>query len=113
VLALFYANLRLVAELSGLYYMLPTTQETTFEITTKGATQRREFKQPTADTLEYFEDVTFLDVNDARFGRFTVETNIVWLQLQHEARYSRFELDFDHAYKDRGQDSVSSRVTFF
>lgn len=102
----------LVAELSGLYYVLPTVQNTTVAITTNGAVQTRVFKQPAADTLEYFDNVTFIDVDDALYGHFTIETDLRLLQLQHEVAYSRFELDYDHSFKDRGQASVTSKITF-
>jgi hypothetical protein len=102
---------RLVAELTGLYYILPTANDTNVLITTNGTVVERTMT-PTTETLEYFDNVTFLEVTDPTFGHFTIETNVVLLQLQHELAYGRFEFDLDHTFKDKGQESVSSKMTF-
>jgi hypothetical protein len=105
-------NGRLVAELTGLYYVLPTVNNTKVLITTKGTVVERTIT-PATETLEYFDNVTLLDVNDPTYGHFTIETNVVLLQLQRDLAYNRFELDFDHTFKDKGQESVTSKITFF
>jgi hypothetical protein len=104
---------RLVAELSGIYYILPTTRNSTINISYGGMTQTQLVSNPTSDLLIYFDHVTYLDVFDSLFGHFTVDTNIDRLQFQVRSADPRFEFDLDHSYKDLGQEVVNSKVTFY
>ena len=127
---------RLVVSLYGLYYLLPSQAGTRLEISTAGEVVARtvepgedgettlvldgasaigEVRDPESRHLEYFERVTRVEIDDARFGRMQIDTWAERLQLQVDRRagvsIELFELDFDHTYKDRGQRRVMSRLS--
>jgi len=108
-------NLHLVAELSGIYYMLPTTADTTVNLTYNGTidTQTQVVSNPATNYTLNFDGVTFIEVSDSVFGHFTIETSIDRLQFQVRTVDPRFELDLDHSFKDLGQQVVESRLVFY
>jgi len=108
-------DLHLVAELSGIYYMLPTTANTTVNLTYNGTTdtQTQVVSNPSTNYTLNFDGATFIDVSDSVFGHFTIETGIDRLQFQVRTVDPRFEFDLDHSFKDLGQEVVESRIVFY
>ena len=62
--------------------------------------------------LLYLESPTRVDVTDPAFGSYRLRTDVTRLQVQWDGVGTAFELDFDHAFKDRGQTSVQTRLVF-
>lgn len=127
---------RLVVNLYGLYYLLPSLGGTRLELSVAGDRLTRtvdpgdedgssrvlEGSQVIATVngaasrhLEYFERVTRVEIDDARFGRMELDTYVERLQIQvsrqPDVPMELFELDFDHTFKDRGQRRVMSRLS--
>jgi hypothetical protein len=127
---------RLVVNLYGLYYLLPSQAGTRLDITAGGEIRTRSV-EPSGEEgtslvfggspailtvsddesrhLEYFDRVTRVEIDDSRFGRMELETYVERLQLQVNRQpgvaIELFELDFDHTFKDRGQRRVMSRLS--
>jgi len=127
---------RLVANLYGLYYLLPSQAGTRLDLTAAGEVLTRTIEpggeqgtslvldgSPVIITvtdeesrhLEYFDRVTRMEIDDHRFGRMQLETYVERLQVQVNRQpgvaIELFELDFDHTFKDRGQRRVMSRLS--
>jgi hypothetical protein len=126
----------MIVDLNGLYYLLPsqggtrvavideagqervlrvdqgTDSGTTIVADEKGHTQI--VSEADGHYLEYFERVTGVEIEDARFGRLVLTTYAQRLQVQVDRPAAKptdlFELDFDHAFKDRGQRQVLSQL---
>jgi hypothetical protein len=106
---------KLTADVSGLYYMMPTKRNTSLQLILRDQpTQSRTITESAGASIEYFSDVTRLLINDADFGVIQVDTDIKRLQVEvfATAPQLEFELDLDHSFKDAGQESVSSKITF-
>jgi hypothetical protein len=102
----------LVATLSGLYYMMLTRTNTTLRIT-HGELATRTITNSSAAFTEMFDDVTSIAVDDSVYGRLSIQAAIARLQVQlYDDGSQGFELDLDHAFKDRGQKIVVSTITF-
>jgi hypothetical protein len=120
LLAVFRLNAegKLTADVSGLYYMMPSKRNTRLEIGFKNQStmpmQTRTVTQSAGASIEYFDDVARLLINDADFGVIQVETDIKRLQVEvfGTSPQLEFELDLDHSFKDAGQESVPSKITF-
>ena len=127
---------RLVVDLYGLYYLLPSQAGTRLDLAAagehssrtvepgsdEGATRVRsgssvilEVRDEKSRHLEYFDGVTRVEINDQRFGRMELDTWVDRLQVQVNREpgvaIELFELDFDHTFKDRGQRRVMSRLS--
>ena len=125
----------LVVHLAGLYYLLPSQEGTRLRIGSATGeivrqVDRQEEKGPTvvrdaASELarlepsggqhrEYFEDVERVELESPRFFDMELVAWVERLQIQVDrnpgADSDVFELDFDHALKDRGQRSVLARL---
>jgi hypothetical protein len=106
-------DLRLHAELSGIYYILPTTQDTVADLTFDGGmTESVVVTDPPQNLTVTYDAVTFIDVSDSLFGHFTIETSIDRLQVQIRTVDPRFEFDLDHSFKELGQQVVNSHISF-
>ncbi|MGB5294408.1 MAG: hypothetical protein WBP34_05600 [Thermoanaerobaculia bacterium] len=129
-------NDRLVVNLYGLYYLLPSQAGTRLDLTAAGERLTRTVEaggeegtslvldgsaailtvsDDESRHLEYFDRVTRVEIDDSRFGRMELETYVERLQLQVNRQpgvaIELFELDFDHTFKDRGQRRVMSRLS--
>jgi hypothetical protein len=127
---------QLVVNLYGLYYLLPSLGGTRLELSVAGDRLTRTVDPGDEDGtslvldgsqviatvsnaesrhLEYFDRVTRVEIDDARFGQMALETSVERLQLQVSRQpgvdMELFELDFDHTFKDRGQRRVMSRLS--
>jgi hypothetical protein len=103
----------LVASVSGLYYSMLTRANTELEITAGGEVVVRTIMTGTPAFTEYFDDVTRIIVDDSIYGPLTIETAIPRLQIQlYDDGSEGFELDVDHSFKELGQMSVMSTITF-
>ena len=127
---------RLVVNLYGLYYLLPSLASTRIELVVAGERLTRTVEPGEQEGtslvfdgsqviatvsgaesrhLEYFDHVTRVEIDDSRFGRMILETYVERLQLQVSRQpgvaMELFELDFDHTFKDRGQRRVMSRLS--
>ena len=127
---------RLVVNLYGLYYLLPSQAGTRLDLTAAGELLTRTVEpggeegaslvldgsqvvvtvsDPESRHLEYFDRVTRVEIDDSRFGQMDLETYVERLQVQVNRQpgvaIELFELDFDHTFKDRGQRRVMSRLS--
>ena len=125
----------LIVHLAGLYYLLPSQEGTRLRITSTEGESVRRVDRPAADEptvvrdavaelgrldpaggqhLEYFEEVERVELENPRFGDMELVAWIERLQIQVDrspgADSDLFELDFDHAFKDRGQRSILARL---
>jgi hypothetical protein len=101
--------------LSGLYYVLPSKFNTKVNIKSGNELFERTITENSSKSLEYFEDVTGIEVKDEKFGNYSILTYVEKIQFQvHEDKtFDLFELDFDHSFKDKGQRSVYSKIIFY
>lgn len=108
------AKHQLEARLNGIYYILPPRKDTAVTINRLGGTDQRTVNASSPKSMEYFEGVTDIAVQDSVYGPFTLKTFIQRLQLQvHDpANANVFEFDLDHTFKDRGQKAVLSLLRF-
>jgi hypothetical protein len=104
---------QLVARVSGLYYILLTRANTELEITAGGEAVTRTIMTSSAEFTEYFDDVTSIIADDSIYGPLAIDTAISRLQIQlYDDGSEGFELDVDHSFKELGQVSVMSTITF-
>ncbi|MEZ5542155.1 MAG: hypothetical protein R3F42_08930 [Pseudomonadota bacterium] len=106
-------NRNLVVELEGIYYLLFNKVNTALDITAGGLGYTLNYDASSADAVTYYDSVTAVNVSDSIFGDFLIETSIDRLQVQVRTVDPRFEFDLDHSYTEMGQQSVSSRITFY
>jgi hypothetical protein len=102
---------KLTVFLNGLYYLFHAVDGTSVKIAGQG---ERRVTRESKKLIEYFERVTEFEVADPGFGVYTYKGLVERLQLQvHEAKETAlFEIDFDHAYKDRGQAEIPGVLRF-
>lgn len=101
----------LVARLSGIYYVMLTRANTALRIV-HGELSTQTITTSSAGFTEMFDDVTSIAVDDSIYGQLTIDAVIARLQVQlYDDGSEGFELDLDHAFKDRGQRSVVSTIT--
>lgn len=107
---------RLRAHTSGLHYVLPSKDPaTTVDLTLAGGSRvSRTFTMASPTGREYLDDVRLVEVSDGRYGDFSWTTDIERLQfdLNTNPLLDVFEIDADHALKDRGQRVVTNDLTF-
>jgi hypothetical protein len=105
---------RLQVDLEGLYYLLPSTRDTSMQLGVGDKKVALTVTTKTPKFTRYFEDVQRVEFKDSRFGAFVLTTDIKRLQIQvyDPTVEELFELDHDHTYKDRGQMSVKCRMNF-
>jgi hypothetical protein len=102
----------LVARVSGIYYVMLTRANTTLRIA-HGELSTRTIANSSAAFTEMFDDVTSISVDDSIYGQLSIDAVIARLQVQlYDDGSQGFELDLDHAFKDRGQMSVVSAISF-
>lgn len=102
---------------SGLHYVLPskTASGTTVDLTLADGSQvSRTFTPASPTGREYFDNVRLVEVTDPRYGNYSWTTDIQRLQydLNTNPLLDVFEIDADHALKDRGQKVVTNDFTF-
>lgn len=104
---------RLVARLSGLYYTMLTRADTDLRIAHGGGEAMLTVTTGSPAFTEYFDDVTSITADDSIYGHLEIEAAIARLQVQlYDDGSEGFELDLDHTFKERGQASVMSTITF-
>ncbi|MBB5788382.1 hypothetical protein [Jiangella mangrovi] len=107
---------QLRAHTSGLHYVLPSKDRgTTVDLTLADGTRvSRTFTMASPTGREYLDDVRLVEVSDGRYGDFSWTTDIERLQfdLNTNPLLDVFEIDADHALKDRGQRVVTNDFTF-
>jgi len=103
----------LVAELEGIYYLLFNKENTSLDITAGGVDYIHNIDINSTDATTYYDAVTNIIVSDSIFGDFLIETSIDRLQVQVRTVDPRFEFDLDHTFKEMGQLSVPSKITFY
>jgi hypothetical protein len=102
---------RLNGVMNGLYYCFPRASGSRVTVTSRQQEVMREFHPTTKKGYEYFEQIVKVEVKDPVYGDFRLEGLIERLQLEsHGGQNAQvFEIDLDHAYKDRGQKEVLLR----
>ncbi len=110
--AFWFAKDGLYIFVNGLYYILPSMNNTEISLITRGEERKRTITPSSEASLEYFDDVTEINVADGVFGSIDIMTYINRLQLQvhQNSGTSGFELDLDHSFKDRGQKEILSKI---
>ncbi|MFD0744833.1 hypothetical protein ACFQ1L_25705 [Phytohabitans flavus] len=107
---------QLRARTRGLHYVLPSKDPgTTVDLTlADGSKLSRTFTMATPTGREYVDNVRAVRVADGRYGNFSWKTDIQRLQfdLNTNPLLNVFEIDADHALKDRGQRVVTNNFTF-
>lgn len=106
----------LAAELSGLYYIMPSKHPGTSLIlrTESGEELHRSYTMGSPTGREYIDDVRQVDVSDGAYGDYRLTTDVERLQIDVNANplLDVFELDSDHAFKDLGQRVVTTELAF-
>lgn len=102
---------RVRMDLAGLYYVRPAVGAKLF-VTTETKTTSIAVEAERPSFLKYVEDPTLIEVSDPSYGVYRMRTDVTRLQVQWDGVGTAFELDFDHAYKDRGQTNVQTRLVF-
>ncbi|MEM9490926.1 MAG: Ig-like domain-containing protein, partial [Myxococcota bacterium] len=104
------------AHLSGLYYLLPSKSPgTTLDIgTATGSVVTRTITMSSPQQVEYIDDVRTIAVTDGEYGAYSLTTDLERLQVEVRPLpiLTVFELDFDHAFKDLGQEVVTTDIAF-
>lgn len=128
-------GVELTTHLDGLYYLLPSQHGTELRISLTGGEEVRRIDRSVGQGTtivrsetteiarlepsggqhrEYFEDVARIELTSPGFGEMILVAWIERLQIQVDRNPDLdsdvFELDFDHAFKDRGQRTVMGRL---
>ena len=98
-------------DLAGLYYVRPAVGAE-MRFVADGDTTPLTVAADVPSFLVYLEGPTRVDVTDPAYGNYRLRTDVTRLQVQWDGVGTAFELDFDHAFKDRGQASVATRLVF-
>jgi hypothetical protein len=102
---------RVLMDLAGLYYVRPAVgAEMVF--VGEASTTPLTVATDVPSFLVYLESPTRVDVTDPTYGSYRLDTDVTRLQVQWDGVGTAFELDFDHAFKDRGQTNVQTRLVF-
>jgi len=102
---------RVRMDLTGLYYVRPAVgAEMLFASSDDEVSMTVD--ADTAQLLTYFEEPERVSIEDPSYGSYRLRTDVTRLQVQWDGVGTAFELDFDHAFKDRGQASVATRLVF-
>ncbi len=102
---------RVRMDLGGLYYVRPAVGAEMFISNADNSSTIRVDEDGTR-FLTYIENPTRVEVSDPAYGSYRMRTDVTRLQVQWNGVGTAFELDFDHAYKDRGQTDVQTRLVF-
>ncbi len=102
---------KVLMDLEGLYYVRPAVGAEMLFVDDV-ATTPLTVAADVPSFLVYLENPTRVDVTDPIFGDYRLQTDVTRLQVQWDGVGTAFELDFDHAFKDRGQTSVQTRLIF-
>jgi len=102
---------RVLIDLAGLYYVRPAVGAQML-FADGGESTPLTVAADVPPFLLYLESPSRVDVTDPTFGDYRLRTDVTRLQVQWDGVGTAFELDFDHAFKDRGQTSVQSRLVF-
>ena len=105
------AGRKVLMDLAGLYYVRPAVGAEMLFVD-KGKTTPLTVAAHVPSFLVYLESPSRVDVTDPEFGDYRLRTDVTRLQVQWDGIGTAFELDFDHAYKDRGQANVQTRLIF-
>ncbi|HOO31517.1 MAG TPA: hypothetical protein PLO84_01740 [Thermotogota bacterium] len=110
--AFYFGEKGLYIFVNGLYYILPTMNNTSITFISRGEEITREVTPESEPILEYFDDVTDIQVNDGVFGKMDIMTyvNRIQFQVHQNSGTTGFELDLDHSFKDRGQKEILSKI---
>jgi hypothetical protein len=105
------SELKVRMDLEGLYYVRPAVGaelsiDSAAGVTSIAVTEDR------PSFLTYIDDATEVVISDSSYGDYRMSTDVSRLQVQWNGVGTAFELDFDHAYKDLGQENVQSRLVF-
>ena len=104
----------LTLESHGLYYVLPPMDGCSVEFFDEASTSlgTEQIDPGTSPFLRYYEDVRTVSLSSPSLGTVSLETDaaVVQIQVPSYADTSRFELDFDHSFKDFGQTDVMTRL---
>jgi hypothetical protein len=98
-------------DLEGLYYVRPAVGADLSIATADGVTSIT-VTEDRPSFLTYIDNATEVVISDAAYGDYRMSTDVSRLQVQWNGVGTAFELDFDHAYKDLGQENVQSRLVF-
>ncbi len=102
---------RVRMDLAGLYYVRPAVGAKLF-VTTETKTTSIGVDAERPSFLKYIEDPTLVEVSDPAYCIYRMRSDVTRLHVQCVSFGTAFELDFDHAYKDRGQTNVQTRLVF-
>jgi hypothetical protein len=102
---------KVLMDLAGLYYVRPAVGAEMLFVD-KRQTTPLTVAADVPSFLVYLENPTRVDVTDPVFGDYRLRTDVTRLQVQWDGAGTAFELDFDHAFKDRGQTDVQTRIIF-
>lgn len=102
---------RVRMDLAGLYYVRPAVGAEMF-IKAGDTSSTLVVDKDRPLFLTYIENPTSVEVTDPAYGSYRMRTDVTRLQVQWDGVGTAFELDFDHAYKDRGQTNVQTRLVF-
>jgi hypothetical protein len=102
---------KVLMDLAGLYYVRPAVGAEMVFVDDVGATPLT-VAPGVPSFLVYVESPSRVEVSDPAFGDYRLRTDVTRLQVQWDGVGDAFELDFDHAFKDRGQTNVQSRLVF-
>lgn len=104
----------LAVEAHGLYYLLPPMDGCALDAFDESGTLlgSEEIVADTPPFLRYYESVSKISLTSPSLGAVSIETDAAVLQVQVPSYpdTSRFELDFDHSFKDHGQTDVMTRL---
>lgn len=106
------AGLRVVS--SGLYYLLPSKDACDLTFLGENGVNLGsvQLTNDTSPFLRYFEGVRAIAVVSGPAGSFSIATDaqIVQVEVPSYPNTGLFELDFDHSFKERGQDDVHTEL---
>lgn len=98
----------------GLYYLLPPMDGCVVEMFDEqgGSLGSRTIQADTQPFQAYYDQVRSISLSSPTLGPVVVETDAAVLQVEVPSYpgTNRFELDFDHAFKDQGQLDVMTRL---
>jgi hypothetical protein len=103
----------LAIESHGLYYLLPPMDGCSVMAHGAGGVLlgTEQIDGDTKPFLRYYEGVRTISLQSPSLGAVSIETDAAVLQVQVPTfqKTTRFELDFDHSFKDHGQTDVMTR----
>jgi len=115
--AFLFSDKGLYVFLNGLYYILPSMDNTDISFKANGEWIERNITSESEPSLDYFDFVTEINIDEKKFGeygKYNILTfiNRMQLQVHKNPGTNGFELDLDHSFKDRGQKEIFSKIFF-